>query len=314
MGAVYRGYDRELKRETAIKVLLEKHLDQPDHVRRFYDEAWIAGQLQHPGVVPVYDLGRLDAGQPYFIMKLVDGRTLAQLLHLRSSPEQDRPRFLKIFEQICQTIAYAHARAVIHRDMKPANIMVGEFGEVQVMDWGLARILAEPAGAPRIRPKVERRLQRDPMATASWSGDIFGTPAYMAPEQARGDVALDERCDVFGLGAILCEILTGLPPFSGPEAADAFQQAAKGDLSDAHERLAKCGADPELSALVRACLDSERELRPRDAGEVAGPMTAYLVRVEERMHQAEQDRAAAQLRAGEERKPQTAGGAGSAGV
>src|SRR4051794_40734459 len=108
MGAVYRGYDRELRRETAVKVLLAKHLDQPDHVRRFHEEAWIAGQLQPPGVVPVYDVGRLGEGQPYFIMKLVDGRTLAQLLDRRASREQNRPRFLKIFEQVCQTIAYAH--------------------------------------------------------------------------------------------------------------------------------------------------------------------------------------------------------------
>src|SRR6516165_1003646 len=117
MGAVYRGYDHELKRETAMKVLLGKHLDHPDYVRRFHEEAWITGQLQHPGVVPIHDIGRLQGGQPFFVMKLVEGKTLAHLLHRRGTIEQDRARFLKIFEQVCQTIAYAHSRGVIHRDL-----------------------------------------------------------------------------------------------------------------------------------------------------------------------------------------------------
>ncbi|MFL5342795.1 MAG: protein kinase domain-containing protein [Gemmataceae bacterium] len=302
MGAVYRGYDRELKRETAIKVLLARHLDEPDQVRRFYDEAWIAGQLQHPGVVPVYDLGRLADGQPYFIMKLVEGRTLAELLRQRAAPNQDRPRLLKIFEQICQTMAYAHSRGVIHRDLKPSNVMVGEFGEVQVMDWGLARILAQTPGEAASRPAGERRLQRDPSATLSWAGAVVGTPAYMAPEQARGEMDLDERCDVFGLGAILYEILTGRPPFAQTDPTEAFDRAAAGDLADAHQRLAACDGDPELTVLARDCLDPVRDRRPRDAGEVSWRTSDYLARVQERMQQAEHDRAAAQLRAAEERK------------
>jgi serine/threonine-protein kinase len=301
MGAVYRGYDQALRRETAVKVLLARHLDQPDHVRRFHEEAWIAGQLQHPGVVPVYDVGRLGEGQPYFIMKLVDGRTLAELLDRRTNRGQNRPRFLKIFEQVCQTMAYAHSRGVIHRDLKPSNIMVGEFGEVQVMDWGLARVLdagpESPAG-----PRSDRRLHRDPRKTLSWNGDAVGTPPYMAPEQARAETDLDERCDVFGLGAILCEILTGRPPFDGATATVSFHQAAKADLADAYQRLAACADDPELVALARDCLSADRAARPRDAGAVADRMTAYLAGVESRMRQAEQDRAAAQLRAAEERK------------
>src|SRR5439155_12137203 len=111
----------------------------------FLEEAQISGQLQHPGIVPVYELGAFADQRPYFTMKLVKGQTLATLLAQRGEPGQDRPRFLKVFEQVCQTLAYAHARGVIHRDLKPANVMVGKFGEVQVMDWGLAKVLEDAA-------------------------------------------------------------------------------------------------------------------------------------------------------------------------
>ncbi len=142
MGAVLRGRDVELGRELAVKVLLEKYLDRPEVARRFIEEAQIGGQLQHPGVVPVYDIGSFGQ-RPFFTMKLVKGRTLASILGERTDPGQDRPRLLAIALQVAQTLAYAHAKGVIHRDIKPANIMVGAFGEVQVMDWGLAKVLAE---------------------------------------------------------------------------------------------------------------------------------------------------------------------------
>ena len=143
MGAVLKGRDPDLGRDLAVKVLLEGHRDKPELVRRFVEEAQIGGQLQHPGIVPVYELGTFADSRPYFTMKLVKGRTLAQLLKERGGPEDDLPRFLGIFEQVCQTVAYAHARGVIHRDLKPTNVMVGSFGEVQVMDWGLAKVLKE---------------------------------------------------------------------------------------------------------------------------------------------------------------------------
>src|SRR5271165_2942979 len=143
MGAVLRGRDPDLGRDLAIKVLLESHEDKPELVRRFVEEAQIGGQLQHPGIVPVYELGAFADRRPYFTMKLVKGRTLASLLTERESPAHDLPRFLSISESICQTVAYAHARGVIHRDLKPSNVMVGSFGEVQVMDWGLAKVLPQ---------------------------------------------------------------------------------------------------------------------------------------------------------------------------
>src|SRR5262249_10788926 len=143
MGAILKGRDPDLGRDIAVKVLLETHAGKTELLQRFVEEAQIAGQLQHPGIVPVYELGQFADRRPYFTMKLVKGQTLARLLAQRKEPSQERPRFLKVFEQVCQTLAYAHARGVLHRDLKPSNIMVGNYGEVQVMDWGLAKVLPQ---------------------------------------------------------------------------------------------------------------------------------------------------------------------------
>jgi eukaryotic-like serine/threonine-protein kinase len=316
MGAVLKGRDTDLGREVAVKVLLETHQGKTELLQRFVEEAQIGGQLQHPGIVPVYDLGQLPDRRPYFTMKLVKGRTLAAELRERADPAQDRPRFLKVFEQVCQTLAYAHARGVVHRDLKPANVMVGAFGEVQVMDWGLAKVLpqggladerptpAEPAEASAIQTaRGEGAGTATAAGAPTQAGSVLGTPAYMAPEQARGEVSsLDERCDVFGLGAILCEILTGQPPYSGGDRADLLRRAAVGDLADAWARLEGCGADAELVALAQHCLWPEPSGRPRHAGEVAAAVTGYLQSVEVRLRRAEAERAAAQVKATEERK------------
>jgi tetratricopeptide (TPR) repeat protein len=333
MGAIIRGRDVDLGRELAIKVLLEAHQRDPQVIRRFVEEAQIGGQLQHPGVVPVYELGTFPDRRPYFAMKLVKGRTLAALLSERmkaeggrmNNPEDgsgssviphpssfspDVPRFLGIFEQVCQTIAYAHARGVIHRDLKPSNVMVGSFGEVQVMDWGLAKVLlqggiADEALAQPNHETVITTIRSGPAGSGSESqaGSVLGTPAYMAPEQARGEVErIDERADVFGLGAILCEILTGRPPYTGSTRGEIRAQAARGDLTDAKARLDASGVDNELVALAKACLAAEAERRPRNAGVVAEHVTSYLAGVQERLRSAELARVEAQARAEEEMK------------
>jgi serine/threonine protein kinase len=181
MGALLKGRDPDLGRELAIKVLLEMHQDTPKMVRRFVEEAQIGGQLQHPGIVPVYELGAFADRRPYFTMKLVRGRTLPTLLADRQSPTHNLPRFLAIFEAVCQTLAYAHARGVIHRDLKPSNVMVGNFGEVQVMDWGLAKVLkqGEVADESSAQPEatVVATVRSGSDGDESKSGSIVGTPA-----------------------------------------------------------------------------------------------------------------------------------------
>jgi serine/threonine protein kinase len=316
MGAVLRGRDVDLGRDLAVKVLLEKHANRPEVARRFIEEAQIGGQLQHPGVVPVYDLGRFGE-RPFFTMKLVKGQTLAALLGERANPAADRPRLLIIALHVAQTLAYAHAKRVIHRDLKPANVMVGAFGEVLVMDWGLAKVLAEGGVADEERAS---RAHQDPeeattirtarstgsadgFGSETEAGSLLGTPAYMPPEQANGDVAnLDRRADVFGLGAILCEVLTAKPPYVGRSSEEVRRKSCNGDLADAQARLDACGADQELVALTKACLAAEVVDRPRDAQAVADALSAYLNGVQERAQAAERERAVAVARAIEERR------------
>jgi serine/threonine-protein kinase len=314
MGAVLKGRDTDLGRDIAVKVLLQRHQDKASMLARFVEEAQIGGQLQHPGVVPVYELGTFPNQRPYFTMKLVKGQTLAKLLDERADSCQDRPRLLKVFEQVCQTLAYAHSRGVIHRDLKPHNVMVGAFGEVQVMDWGLAKVLHEggPAAAPRspqpaevsvIRTRRSEDSEEDSEGMQTAVGSVLGTPAYMPREQALAEWdRVDERADVFGLGAILCQILTGQPPYVGANGTEVQRKAMRGDLADAFARLDRSGADAELVCLAKRCLAPEPDGRPRDAGALALELTAYLESVESRLRQAELAGAEARARAEEERK------------
>jgi tetratricopeptide (TPR) repeat protein len=312
-GIVYRVSDPELNRPLAVKVLRPELQQESDAVRRFLEEAQIMGQLQHPGIVPIHASGQLPDGRPYFAMKLVQGRTLAQLLAERPAPAHDLPHFLVSFQQVCQAMAYAHSRRVIHRDLKPANIMVGAFGEVQVMDWGLAKVLpANVAGQELARgepeapgpggPDTVRTVRTEATGVSTVDGSVVGTFAYMAPEAASGRIEeLDPRADVFGLGAVLCEILTGCPPYTGVPAWELHLKAAAGDLADAFARLDRCGADAELIALARDCLARQRECRPPDGAAVAARLTTYLADVQERLRRAEVEKAAAQARTEEAR-------------
>ncbi len=310
MGVVLKGRDPDLGRDLVVKVLLQSHKDKPDLVRRFVEEAQIGGQLQHPGMVPVYELGAFGDRRPYFTMKLVKGQTLAEMLAGRESATDDLPWFLGIFEQVCQTMAYAHSRDVIHRDLKPSNVMVGSFGEVEVMDWGLAKVLPkggviDDAAAGKVAAHetviATARVLSD--SDLSQAGSVMGTPAYMAPEQARGEgEVVDRRADVFALGSILCEVLTGQPAFTGRSAGEIHRKAAVGDLAEAVARLDACGADGELTALARACLAREPEDRLPQAAAVADRITAYLAGVQEKLRAAEIGRATEQTRAEEEAK------------
>jgi serine/threonine protein kinase len=243
----------------------------------------------------VHDLGVLPDGRPFLAMKLIKGETLEDLLKGRADPADGRGRFVAAFEQVCQAVAYAHAHDVIHRDLKPANVMVGAFGEVQVMDWGPAKVLgarperqAEP-DATTAPTEVRSRRESDDLFTQA--GSVLGTPAYMPPEQAAGAVSVtDRRSDVFGLGAVLVVVLTGRPPFVGDTSESTRVKAAQGDVGECFARLDACGADPDLVALCRRCLAPRPEDRPSDAGAVAKSVAALRAAADERARRAELER------------------------
>jgi tetratricopeptide (TPR) repeat protein len=290
MGRVYAGHDLTLDREVAIKTL------RPGaDAERFVTEAKITAKLPHPNIPPVYALGTLPNGTPWLAMKLIHGQTLAALLKPRSSPSQDLPRYIQIFEQIAQAVGFAHSRGIIHRDLKLLNVMVGEFGEVQVMDWGLAKELASS------ERKFGESSPDDDNLHHTAAGTVLGTPGYMAPEQARGEI-VDQRADVFALGSILAAILTGQPAFVGTTVHETITKAANADLADVLARLETCGADAELLAVSRRCLAANPEERFADGREVASAIAAYRAGVEARLRRAEAERAEALVREAEQRK------------
>ncbi len=331
MGVVLRAIETSFDRPLAVKVMLPPFPGHDSATKRFLAEARVTGQLQHPGIPPVHEMGQMADGRPFFSMKLIEGHTLAQLLRERASPHSELPRFLAIFQQVAQTLAYAHSQGIIHRDLKPHNVMVGAFGEVQLMDWGLAKRLPKDrasASSPSeaalsVRSTDSALAEKQESAFSASIPDtllygpetppasdaltqerqVLGTLAYLAPEQARGEVArLDERCDVFGLGAILCEVLTGKPPYRAGDQQTLLHQARNADLADARARLQACGADAELIDLARQCLAAEPHQRPSNAGVVAKRVSDYLATVQERLEQARAQQASAEVKAREERK------------
>ena len=311
MGTVYRAIDQQFEREVAIKLLRPRWSDirepalqqlrREQAIESFRYEAKVTARLQHPAIPPVYEQGTVADGLPFLSMKLIQGKTLQALLKLRASPHDDLPRWLQVFEQIAHAVGYAHQQGIIHRDLKPLNVMVGEFGEVQVMDWGLAKEVGgaeTPAATIDLAEPTETLpLAEGERAFVSQPGDIKGTLQYMSPEQARGEVGLlDARADVFGLGAILCQILTGEPPYRGGSVLDLREAAASGDLQTATSRLHASGHDPELVALALQCLAVNAGERPATGTAVAEAIAAYRAGVEERLRKAETERALGEQR------------------
>ncbi len=242
MGGVFRVEDRVLQREVALKVI---SVCDPEGwlSARLLQEARVIAQLEHPGIVPVHDAGTLPDGRPYYTMKLVQGNRLDE--HAKEVKVlSDR---LRIFLRICDAVGFAHARGVLHRDLTPSNVMVGPFGEVLVMDWGLSKLLSQDeSGTEMAEPRSNAGQLAGGLKTAH--GSVLGTPGYMAPEQSRGESLVDQRADIFSLGAILQFLLSDVAPI--PRALDAIRrQAMAEDPSHRYQHV------PDLASDIAHFLD-----------------------------------------------------------
>ncbi|HEY6172793.1 MAG TPA: serine/threonine-protein kinase, partial [Kofleriaceae bacterium] len=252
LGCVTRAHDRELGRDVAIKELISRgNISEV----RFMREALITARLEHPGIVPVHEAGRWPDGTPFYAMKLVAGRPLRDLIAERTTVEQ-RIGLLHHVIAVADAIAYAHGRNIIHRDLKPANVIVGDFGETVVIDWGLAKDLRAPddtvAGAS---PQPDRH---DGLTT---TGNVLGTPAYMAPEQRRGE-RVDQRADVFAIGAMLWELC-------------APEKVPPADLGVRRRMLRRAGVDADLIAIIEKALEADPARRYPHASAIAADLKAF---------------------------------------
>ena len=288
MGRVLLVHDEHLARDVALKELLpglgsttREGAASPVQrsmpiVARFLQEARLTGQLEHPSIVPVYELGRRKDGTLYYTMKLVRGRTLARALRDAESL-RERLGLLSHFVDLCQAIAYAHSRGVIHRDLKPGNVMVGEFGETVVIDWGLAKAKGrEDIHADEMTTTYHAMELGDEESAAKTAyGQALGTPAYMPPEQAAGKLdEVNERADVYSLGAVLYQILTGKRPFKGKTVGETIRAVIDGTPEPV--RTLEPAAPPELAAICERAMARNAEDRYSSAKALAKEVQSYL--------------------------------------
>jgi serine/threonine protein kinase/formylglycine-generating enzyme required for sulfatase activity len=311
VGTVMMAIDNDVGRPVAVKFIRDNVPAQ--YVERFRRESLITGRLEHPNIVPVYDVGAMEIGgegkaaggknQLYMTMKLVRGRNLAQLLgNIRGGKLEDERawplrRLVEAFHDACNAVAFAHSRGVIHRDLKPSNIMVGEFGEVLVVDWGLAKIKGEDdphedsfLRGPTLLVECHTPIHTTDTPTLTMQGEIMGTPQYMPPEQAEGNSAeIDERSDVYALGGVLYEILTLHPPVEGKTMADILRKVLSGDIRRPSELVADDAAlrnfrtvPPELEQICLRCLSRQKQFRYYSATELGQDISQFLAGAKDR--------------------------------
>lgn len=285
-GVVLNATDTDLGREVAVKLSraageLDTNLEEA-----FFHEARITAALDHPGIVPIHEFGRTADGRPWIAMRRVAGESLAVRLERNSGTDTAFVQaLLAAFEKVCETVAFAHARHIVHCDLKPANILLGACGAVYVVDWGLARRMND----------AQRSMQR--------AGRVEGTPAWMAPEQARGEDALiGPATDVFSLGAILGEIITGIRPRDEETRRQVMLSARAGWMDALFAGLRRCTGMRDLAELALQCLQTDPAARPRDAGELARALATWRARMAEELHESRRVLEATELRAHAERR------------
>jgi serine/threonine-protein kinase len=286
LGLVSLAHDERLNRPVALKEIRADKRGSQILQRRFLTEAEITSQLQHPGIVPIYGLEEDEAGEPYYTMRFVEGKTLAQAILEFHRRKRESPKLasfdslmfrelLQRFINVCQTVAYAHSKGVIHRDLKPANIMLGDFGETLVLDWGLAkRFLSADSSVLSEESEVLNSGLSTPDPGLTAAGQILGTPAYMSPEQAEGREELGSATDIYALGAILYEILTARPPYEGRNADEILTRVRAGPPPSPLE-AERC-APAALASVCRKALERQPQCRYVTASDLAQDVGRWL--------------------------------------
>ncbi|MSP71238.1 MAG: hypothetical protein EXR76_03440 [Myxococcales bacterium] len=311
VGGINLVRDRDLLRTLVMKTLLEGNKVSDYVLKKFIEEAQITGQLEHPNIVPVHDFGCFSGGEVFFTMKLVKGRTIKDIIRRLRKPgefvdadwsiaEFTRTRLVQIFQQVCLAIGFANSRGVVHRDIKPSNVMVGDFGEVLVLDWGVAKVMgrseeSDPADRSSDRSASSMGLQapgaqsgeavstlRSRSQDSTLMGVVTGTPSYMAPEQAAGRVdEVDARSDVYALGALLYEILTYVPPFRGKNFRQTLAAVLTQPVTPPSVRAPQNEVPRLLEDIVMRCLQKRREDRYQSSREIVADLERYLSGVED---------------------------------
>ena len=252
--------DLHLMRVVCYKSLKPEFADDANEQRRFVREARVGAMLQHPNTVPTYELGRDSQGRYYFTMKLVHGYTLREILDYRE--RYDLTRLMEVIIQVAHALEYAHRHGVAHRDIKPENVLVGPFGEVLLLDWGLAKVWQPEGAAQDSRSVLAGSAATDPSVTDQ--GALQGTVSYMSPEQIREDPAIDYRTDIYSLGSVLYEVLAGVPPVSGATVDEILNQTLSANLVPPSQR-AKSPVPHRLEEICMSCLRTSPDERLQTA-------------------------------------------------
>lgn len=283
LGVVSVAMDRELGREVALKEIHDRYADHPESRRRFFKEAQITGNLEHPGIVPIYGLGSDAVGRPYYAMRFIEGQTLKEAVDALCNGKEGHPslaadsfqlrKILGRFVDVCQAIDFAHSKGVIHRDLKPSNIMLGRFGETLVVDWGLAKQVGEPdEESGSVHLVADQDTHR---SIETEDGAIVGTPSFMSPEQATGSASrIGPASDIYSLGATLYYILTGAPPIPSDEVSSMLDRVKSGKITPPRDKNRHIPA--ALDSICRRAMSLEQEDRYESSGELANEIERWL--------------------------------------